>query len=79
MHTDNSKNNNANTLLTNRCFWDDLDRQFRRTEKMINWMINGQFQHGISPMRFPKLTAERIEELYNVDFGDQYAKKNFTI
>lgn len=64
------ESNNANKLLANRCFWDDLDRQFRRTQRMINWMINGQFHHGISPMRFSKLTAERIEELYNVDFGD---------
>jgi hypothetical protein len=50
--------------------WEELDRQFRRTQKFINWMINGQFQHGISPMRFPNLTAERVEELYNVNFGD---------
>lgn len=48
----------------------ELDRQFRRIQKMINWMIDGQFQHGISPMRFPSLTPERIEELYNVDFGN---------
>lgn len=48
----------------------DIDRDIRRTKKFISWMINGQFQHGISPMRFPKLTAERVEELYNVDFGD---------
>lgn len=33
-------------------------------------MIMGEGQHGISPMRFPKLTAERVEELYNVNFGD---------
>ena len=25
---------------------------------------------SISPMRFPDLTPERAEELYNVDFGD---------
>lgn len=46
-----------------------LDQQFARSLAMIKWMIHGQFQHGISPMRFPKLTPERIEELYNVDFG----------
>jgi hypothetical protein len=62
--------NNANTLLANRCFWDDLDRRIRRTQKFLHWMIDGQFQHGISPMRFPNLTPERVEEIYNVDFGD---------
>ena len=50
--------------------WEELDRKIRRTKKMLTWMINGQFQHGISPGRFPKLTAERIEELYFVNFGN---------
>jgi|APGre2960657404_1045060.scaffolds.fasta_scaffold79341_3 hypothetical protein len=65
-----NESNNANTMLANRCFWDDLDRHFRRTQKFLQWMIDGQFQHGISPMRFPNLTPERVEEIYNVDFGD---------
>lgn len=51
-------------------FWNDLDRRIRRTEKFIHWMINGQFQHGISPMGFTNLTPEKVEEIYNVDFGD---------
>jgi hypothetical protein len=51
-------------------FWKDLDKNIKRTQKMINWMIRGQFIHGISPMVFPLLTPERIEELYNVDFGE---------
>ena len=51
-------------------FWNDLDRRIRRTEKFIHWMINGQFQHGISPMLFIDLTPEKVEEIYNVDFGD---------
>ena len=48
----------------------ELNRKFRRIENMINWMIVGQFQHGIYPNRFKNLTPERIEELYNVNFGD---------
>jgi hypothetical protein len=51
-------------------FWNGLDRRIRRTEKFIHWMINGQFQHGISPMVFIDLTPEKVEEIYNVDFGD---------
>ncbi len=50
--------------------WDNLNRDFRRTQKFLEWMINGQFQHGISPMKFSNLTPERVEELYNVNFGD---------
>jgi hypothetical protein len=64
--TENQKDNNA----LNSCFWHDLDRRIRRTQKFINWMIDGQFQHGISPNKFPNLTPERVEEIYNVDFGD---------
>ncbi len=56
--------------MKNSCPWDMLDRDIRRTKKFINWMINGQSQHGISPMRFPELTPERIEDLYNVNFGN---------
>ena len=48
----------------------NIDREIRRTRKMLKWMIYGQFQHGISPMRFSNLTAERLEELYNVNFGN---------
>ena len=48
----------------------DIDREIRRSKKFLAWMINGQFQHGISPMRFPNLTGERVEELYNVNFGE---------
>ncbi len=51
-------------------FWSDIDRKIRRAQKMLAWLINGQFIHGISPMMFPDLTAERIEEIYNVNFGD---------
>ena len=51
-------------------FWNELEREIRRTKNFINWMIDGQFQHGISPMRFQKLTPEMVEELYNVNFGD---------
>ena len=47
-----------------------LQRDIRRTVRFIRWMIDGQFQHGISPMRFPNLTPERAEELYNVNFGE---------
>ena len=50
--------------------WEELDRRIRRTKKMIKWMVHGQFIHGVSPMKFPQMTPERIEELYNVDFGD---------
>ena len=62
--------NKANATLTNRCFWDDLDRRIRRVGKFLNWKIDGQFQHGISPMLFTELTPKRVEEIYNVDFGD---------
>jgi len=57
---------NRNTLSS----WNNIERDIRRTKKFITWMINGQFQHGISPMRFPNLTPERVEEIYNVNFGD---------
>lgn len=65
-----NESNNANTMLANRCFWDDLDRSIRSMKKFLHWKIDGQFQHGISPMMFPNLTPERVEEIYNVDFGD---------
>lgn len=55
----------------------DLDRQIHRSLAMTKWMIEGQFQHGISPMRFPNLTPERIEELYNVDFDKQFNNHSF--
>jgi hypothetical protein len=45
-------------------------RHLRRTERMINWMVDGHRQHGITPMRFPDLQPDRVEELYNVNFGD---------
>lgn len=52
-------------------FWANLDRDIRRTSKMISWLINGQFIHGLSPMvGGGKITPEWIEERYNVDFGD---------
>lgn len=51
-------------------FWAALDRDLRRTHRMITWMIDGQFQHGISPMAFGNITPELIEGLYDVDFGD---------
>lgn len=47
-----------------------LDIRLRRYQRFLNWMINGQFQHGIYPGRFPDLTPERVEELYNVNFGN---------
>ena len=55
----------------------ELDRKIRRSLAMIKWMIEGQFQHGISPMRFPNITPERIEELYNVDFDKQFNNHSF--
>jgi competence transcription factor ComK len=51
-------------------FWESIDRDIRRTKKFLQWMIMGEGQHGISPMMFPSLTAERVEELYNVNFGE---------
>jgi hypothetical protein len=48
----------------------NLDREFRRSKKFLAWLINGYGQHGITPMRFPFLTPEMVEELYQVDFGD---------
>jgi len=49
--------------------WEEkLDREFRRVQKKINWQINGQFIHGISPKY--NVSPEWIEEHYNVDFGD---------
>jgi len=48
----------------------DIDREFRRSKKFLHWLINGQFQHGISLLKYPKLTPERVEEIYNVDFGN---------
>jgi len=41
----------------------DCDREIRRRIKFINWLIDGQFQHGITPMMFPDLTPERVEEM----------------
>lgn len=51
-------------------FWEKLDRDFRRTQRFIEWKINGQFVHGIAPLSLPSFTAERAEEIYNVDFGN---------
>ena len=50
--------------------WEKLERDIRRTRRFLHWMIDGQGQHGITPMMFPDLTPERVEELYNVNFGD---------
>lgn len=50
-------------------FWAELDRRIRREQKMIHWMINGQFVHGISP-KYHTVTPEWVEQHYNVDFGD---------
>lgn len=58
------------TKAEDRQAWVDIEMRLRRSKKFIDWMICGQFQHGISPMRFPDLTPERAEELYNVDFGN---------
>jgi hypothetical protein len=49
---------------------EELERKFRRIQKYIRWKIYGQFQHGIAPNTFLDLTPERVEELYNVDFGN---------
>lgn len=54
----------------NKTSFEDIERKIRRVQRFLDWMILGQFQHGIAPMRFPNLTPERVEELYNVDFGD---------
>lgn len=45
------------------------DLEFKRLLEFIAWMIDGYAQHGITPMRFPDLTPERVEELYNVEFS----------
>lgn len=62
--------NNMKNVVENNSFWTDLDRKIRRTQNFINWLIDGQGQHGISPSEYPNLTAEKVEELYNVDFGN---------
>ncbi|MDD5358529.1 MAG: hypothetical protein PHX80_05240 [Candidatus Nanoarchaeia archaeon] len=49
----------------------ELNRKIKRISAMISWMIFGQFQHGISPIRFPNITPEDIENIYNVNF-DEY-------
>ena len=51
-------------------FWIDLDRRIRRSQRFVKWLIDGYGQHGVSLIEMPSLTPERIEELYNVDFGD---------
>lgn len=51
-------------------FWDDMERRIRRYRRFLHWKIDGQFQHGIEPSVYPNITPERVEELYNVDFGD---------
>jgi len=48
----------------------DLDKDIRRTLKLIRWMIDGQAQHGLSKTKYPSLTAEWVEENYNVNFGE---------
>jgi len=45
-------------------FLDELDLK----QQVLNWKIKGQFIHGIKPNTFLDLTADRIEELYNVKF-----------
>jgi hypothetical protein len=49
---------------------EQIYRHLRRTQRMIEWMVDGHGQHGITPMMFPDLQPDRIEELYNVNFGD---------
>jgi len=49
-------------------FWSGLDNRVRKTKLMINWMIDGHLQHGISVDKFADLTPEKIEEIYNVKF-----------
>lgn len=56
-------------INTTQDFWSNLERDIRRTRKMLSWLILGQNIHGITPMMFPNLKPERIEELYNVNFG----------
>lgn len=51
-------------------YWIEFERNIRRIKRMITWMIDGQFQHGISPMKYNNLTPDMIEEIYNVNFGD---------
>jgi len=48
----------------------DTDREFRRLRKFMFWLIDGRGQHGITPKMFKSLTPERVEEIYNVDFGN---------
>ncbi len=46
----------------------DLDLKIERSKKFLYWLIMGCGQHGITPMMFPKLSAEMVESLYNVEF-----------
>ena len=50
--------------------WETFDRRIRRTKRFLRWLIDGQFQHGISPLKFKNLTAEQVEKMHNVDFGN---------
>lgn len=68
--TNTDKYNMETNASVSKAVWAELEREFRRTQKMLDWMINGQFQTGISPMKCYGLTAERIEEIYNVNFGN---------
>lgn len=55
-------------LINKSDFWVKLDRDIDRTQKMLKWLIDGQFIHGISPMMFPNIKPEDIEQRYNVKF-----------
>jgi len=48
----------------------EIDRKIRRSLKFLKWIIDGQSIHGISLVKYPNLTPERVEELYNVNFGN---------
>jgi uncharacterized Fe-S cluster-containing radical SAM superfamily enzyme len=46
-----------------------METEVKRIKEMLSWMINGQFQHGVSPMAFPNITPDDIERIYNVEFS----------
>ena len=50
----------------------EIDKKLSRSLAMIKWLIDGGTQHGVSLSKFPNITPERIEELYNVDFNKQF-------
>lgn len=44
------------------------ERHIQRICRMLEWMIDGQFQHGIIPGKYHNITPEWVEQNYNVQF-----------